>query len=257
MNAPKRWRDDASVSDEVRLLVSSGGRSRPLPSEVRERTARHLGRMMLVPAAAGLAFWIKGVALAAAAGLAGYVVVSHALPSLHTDSPRDSTAIATSSAPPPAARTPSSAVVPPASASATEAPAPPPPAVQVPAGKPSTQRAPSAPVLEAPPSPPSPAPSSPPPAVTAEREDPLLREAALLEQARAKLDSDPAAALAVLDSPELRDGRLALERELVAVDALRRLHRFGEARSRGEALVARARGTIYEERARKLVDGIP
>ena len=88
-------------------------------------------------------------------------------------------------------------------------------------------------------------------------DDPLLRETTMLENARAKLDSDPAGGLAILDSPELRGGHLGLERELLAVDALRRLHRFDEARSRGIALAAHAKGTIYEGRARSLLATIP
>jgi hypothetical protein len=47
-----------------------------------------------------------------------------------------------------------------------------------------------------------------------------------------------------------------MEREMVAIDALRRLGRTGEARARGEAMLARAQGGLYEERVRKLLEGM-
>jgi hypothetical protein len=45
-----------------------------------------------------------------------------------------------------------------------------------------------------------------------------------------------------------------MEREMVAIDALRRLGRTGDARARAEAMLSRARGSLYEERVRKLVE---
>ena len=53
-------------------------------------------------------------------------------------------------------------------------------------------------------------------------------------------------------APTFPRGKLGLERDLLSVEALRRLGRTPEARSRAGALAARARGTIYEERARSL-----
>jgi hypothetical protein len=50
---------------------------------------------------------------------------------------------------------------------------------------------------------------------------------------------------------------MATERELLAIDALRRLGRASEARARAEALLPRARGGLYEERLRKLLDALP
>jgi hypothetical protein len=47
---------------------------------------------------------------------------------------------------------------------------------------------------------------------------------------------------------------MGMERELVAVDALIRLGRRDEARTRAEALRVRAAGSLYEERVRKLLD---
>jgi hypothetical protein len=86
--------------------------------------------------------------------------------------------------------------------------------------------------------------------------DPLTREAAMLERARASLDRDPRASLAELDACAARfpSGTLRMERELLAVDALMRVGSRDEARRRGEALVAAARGSIYEPRVRSMLD---
>jgi hypothetical protein len=48
-------------------------------------------------------------------------------------------------------------------------------------------------------------------------------------------------------------GVLAPERELLAIEALRRLGRIDLARSRGEELLAGASGSLYEERVRKIL----
>ena len=80
----------------------------------------------------------------------------------------------------------------------------------------------------------------------------------MLERARASLGASPAGALAITEEHAARfpGGKLAVERELLAIDALRRLGRAGEARARGEALLSRARGGLYEERIRKLLDDL-
>jgi hypothetical protein len=89
--------------------------------------------------------------------------------------------------------------------------------------------------------------------------DPLAREAAMLEEARALVERNPNAALAVLDryATAFPDGSLHIERELLAVAALRRVGRDREARSRGTALLEQARGSIYEERVRALLEPTP
>jgi hypothetical protein len=95
------------------------------------------------------------------------------------------------------------------------------------------------------------------PEASASSVDPLTREAAMLEAARAMLERDPAGALARLDlhAATFPSGGLALERELLAVDALERLGRYREAQTRGTALLERSPGSIYEERVKSLLDG--
>jgi hypothetical protein len=93
------------------------------------------------------------------------------------------------------------------------------------------------------------------PEPTLER-DPLELEAAMLEEARATLDRHPSRALAMLDrhAAVFPAGQLGMERELLAVDALRRLGRSAQARARGEALLRQAAGSIYEARVRAMMD---
>jgi len=93
-----------------------------------------------------------------------------------------------------------------------------------------------------------------------EREnDALEREAALLERARASLATAPGRALALAEehAASFPTGKLGIESELVAVDALRLLGRHHEARARGRALLGRAPGNIYEDRIRRLLEKLP
>ena len=89
--------------------------------------------------------------------------------------------------------------------------------------------------------------------------NPLEREAALLESARASLDADPAAALGTLahHASEFPEGTLVIEREVLAVDALRRLGRMGDARERARALLARTHGSFYERRIEAMIGAMP
>jgi hypothetical protein len=85
--------------------------------------------------------------------------------------------------------------------------------------------------------------------------DPLAREAAMLEQSRAMLGSNPGGALEELDryTERFPAGRLTIESGLLAVEALKRLGRIEEARARGAALLEQARGSLYEARIRTLM----
>jgi len=78
------------------------------------------------------------------------------------------------------------------------------------------------------------------PAVHAE-EAPPPSEGALLLRARRELASNPAAALALTaeDARRFPDGALAPEREVLAIEALKRLSRLSEARARLSAFHAR------------------
>ncbi|MBN9163333.1 MAG: hypothetical protein BGO98_41695 [Myxococcales bacterium 68-20] len=89
--------------------------------------------------------------------------------------------------------------------------------------------------------------------------DRLARELALLDHARAVLGTAPEAALRDVDrhARDFSDGQLVAEREVIAVDALKRLGRMSEARARGKAFSERAPGTSAARRIDTLLDGLP
>ena len=85
----------------------------------------------------------------------------------------------------------------------------------------------------------------------------LAREAALLERARASLANHPAEALAQADqhARQMPDGQLAIERELIAVDALMRLGRTDQARARARRAAERDPANMYRSRFEQLLAG--
>jgi hypothetical protein len=261
-------RDDPTTSSSVRELLQPGLASKRLPTDVRQRSERRLNRLMVVPAAAGVLFWIKGVAIA---GLC--VVTTVAAVHQMTKAKTAPVAAQRGNAPEarptklPAVASPSpglAASAPPADIGAPSAPSasPPPPltptlaaalaptprASQTLARPPTTANMPAgaATLAEAlvPVEPEAPQPL-----------DPLAREAAMLEQSRAMLDSNPGGALEELDryTERFPAGRLTIESGLLAVEALKRLGRIEEARARGAALLEQARGSLYEARIRTLM----
>ncbi|MDP9151149.1 MAG: hypothetical protein M3O36_14565 [Myxococcota bacterium] len=243
MRPPPRWRDDVSAPEAVRELIRRGAASRPMPKDARLRSAARLDRLVVIPAAASLLFWIKAVALAAGIGSIGAVAVIHWNPGLFGAPPADRAGrnpphgFASVSARPPAADPPPLRSEPAVPSTAAVLPSRPPPALSQRWGPPPT--APSSSEL-----------------VTS---DPLEQEAALLETARAALGRNPTDALSTLDRYASRfpAGVLSIEGELLAVDALQRIGRVAEARERGRALLARARGSIYEPRIQAMLAILP
>ena len=244
--------DDDGAPPEARELLRSlrnTGRTRALPAGPRARSAARLDRMLALPAAAAILLWLKGVAVAAGIGVLGVVVVK-AVPALMSAADRDIPARTTAAAT--AASKTSARQLPTAMPPATSTPTSTPPAIPTPT---TAAEAPIAPTTPATAQAPTPAPS-PHPGMEA---DSLARETAMLDRARGLLESDPVAALAALDAHAAAypAGHMTLERELLALEALRRLHRVSEARARGEALLQRARGSIYEERVGAILDALP
>jgi hypothetical protein len=86
-------------------------------------------------------------------------------------------------------------------------------------------------------------------------EDPLERELAYLNQAQAALATDPARALQLTrqHAAEFPRGQLAVERELLAIDALVRSGQTEAAQKRAERFRARFGGGAYEVRLRTLL----
>jgi hypothetical protein len=221
VSEPVRFRDDGSASEDVRELLKGAARSRPMTKDARARSAARVDRLVAVPVAAGLVLWLRGVAIAAGLGVVGVVAVTQVLPALHGE---------------PARAVPRVSVPATTGRERVEIPAPPPVATT------STSTS-------------TPTPTSTSISTTTSDDDVLAREAALLEKARASLERDPASSLTTLDAyaAAFPTGTLSIERELLAVDALRRLGRVRDARSRGETLLGRARGSIYEERVTRIL----
>ncbi len=241
MSGPTRWRDDESSSEEVRDLLrraKGAGRSRPLPAASRARSAARLDRMLAIPAAAGVIVWLKGVALAAGIGAVAMVTGREVLGHWPAVSPEQP--VPTSVTP---VATPSARAIPAPTAAPAAAPLP-----TATSGSVATTNTGEKAL-------------APPPVdhVSRPESDPLAREASMLDRARALLGSNPGAALAILDAhaAAFPAGHLSLERELLAVEALGHLQRISEARARGEALLERARGSIYEDRVRAILEGLP
>lgn len=239
MTEPRRWRETDGVPGEVARLLSRGSPTRPMPRNVGERAKKRLA-VLALPAAASIILSWKGLALAALA-VAG-AVGAHAVATRRDDA---ATIASSHSAPrlaPPVLSAPPTSDLPTVSSqtpsiaeSRTSGDAPPPsrstfrPLERTDSGTGSIER------------------------------DTLAGELALVGRARASLDADPRSALAVLDEHARRfpKGKLTMERELLALDALDRLGRSAEARERAQRLLAVARGTIYEPRVRAHLDDQP
>jgi len=228
MSEPTRWRDDGP--DDVRALLQSAPRTRDLTAEDRARGRRRLARATGVLAAGGALVWLQGAALGAGLGVL-VVGVTYVAPWGSATLERAPMASVTPTAGPVAA----APIAPPSAPTAPEpAPAPRPRGLPAPPASSGFSAAPEAP---------------------ASPRDSLAEEAALIERARAALGPSAAEALALTEvhAAQFPSGKLAMERELVALDALRRLGRTAEVRARGEALLSRARGGLYEERIRSLM----
>jgi hypothetical protein len=251
-------RDDPTTASSVRALLQTGLASKRLPGDVRQRSERRLNRLVVVPAAAGVIFWIKGVAIA------GFCLVS-TVAVVHQMTKAKITALAAQRANPPEARarklpklvSPSPNLVagdPPPDVVAQSAPSASPASPVTPRAW-GTLARPAAkanlpaitPTLAGAVAPP--APEAPQPL------DSLAREAAMLEHARAMLDSNPGGAFDELGryTERFPEGRLGIESGLLAVEALKRLGRIEEARAHGAALLEQARGSLYEARIRTLI----
>jgi hypothetical protein len=237
---PLRLRDDPSVSDDLRSVLRAGLSARAMTPSQRDRTTKRVAALAALPVAAGSLLGWKGAALAAMAIGTGTLAAASFGPWRGDAAEETAAPVVVSSA----------------------APSPPPvpaPAAPLPDPDPEVESAPapeaSAAATASSPAPPKPTGRSGAPAV----EDTLSAEAAVLERARSRAASDPAGSLAILEehAREFPKGKLSVERELIAVDVLRRTGRASEARARGEALLARTRGGLYEERVRALLQSLP
>ncbi|MBI5532844.1 MAG: hypothetical protein HY898_09030 [Deltaproteobacteria bacterium] len=238
MNEPTRWRQ--SGPEEVRELLRHAAAPRAMTAAERDRMARRVARIAAIPAGLGVLFWVKGMALGAVIGAISLTAavslqrgwIGGPSPSEHVAPRQASTRAPLASAPLPAATQESPATA----ADPAPAPAPSPLAVGTPSS--ASVEADAAPDA---------------------RVDTLAEEAALLEEARAAVSSNPARALELSQQHASRypKGQMGMERELVAIEALNGLGRVAEARARAGALLARSRGSLYEDRIRNLFPEAP
>jgi len=225
---PIRFRDaGSSGSDELRALFQAGTDDLPSDAELAALAAK-LGPVLTGAggAAAGAGMAAKTKLGLAALGVAGTGVLAWALLS-GREAPAPAmpaaTAVQLRTAP---TVTPSGANEPPAVLAPNEAPTP--------AG---------------PPAPSETAPSAAPRAV-APPFRPAESEAEFLERARGALGQSPAAALSLANQHRARfpAGVLAEEREVIAIEALKRLGRTAEAEQRVEAFARRFPGSAYRKK---------
>lgn len=264
MRDPQRWREGSEArSSRVRELLARAEKPPALTPRQRARSSARVARLAAIPVVVAAFGWFQGIAAAAAIGagsavvlLAGIEIVEARRERPAPAPPPTSAMMATRPAgraaparspPPSRATAPKPDVV----ASATAAPA---------AAAPSPGKVPELPPPEEEETAvPPPAPPAPTSAVAAPEGDSLVRETALLEEARVRLDRSPGEALVRLQqhAREFPDGKLEMEREFLTITALRRLGRRAEARTRGEALLWRSKGSPYEERIRRTLGGEP
>lgn len=267
---PVRWRDAGgdAVSPRARELLVLAEKAPSLTRQQRARSSARVARLAAIPVAVTAIGSFSHIAVAAAIGAGSALVLLGAIEVVDTWREHDRQA--------PVARAhvatgPAGVAVP---ANAPPAPSlerasPPaihiaPPVTATPSPAPPAQRGrsePPPPEEEPPPAEQVPAPPPPPSfaAAAAPEGDSLVRETVLLEEARVRLERFPAEALSRLEqhAQEFPGGKLRTEREFLAIAALRRLGRYAEAQARGEALLARAKGSPYEERVRHMLDGGP
>ncbi|XXX80362.1 hypothetical protein WMF30_16485 [Sorangium sp. So ce134] len=249
MSDPKRWNQEGGGAPlGARELLLAASRPRPMTSAELARTAARVAPLATTAGAgATVPMWIKGIFLAVGLGAGGAGLYAA------LDDGRSAAASVAPLADLPLEQLFSSA------RGGLPAAAPPPAAAPAPEPAPAAEPAPPAPVArrEAPRSsrPAAPAPD----ALAAVDNDDLVRESNLLDRSRAALAQDPAAALAALDRHEsdFPKGRLAEEREFIAIRALMRLGRADEARARAAAFVARYPSSSFAEPVRRIVAAAP
>ncbi|AUX30903.1 MULTISPECIES: hypothetical protein [Sorangium] len=246
MSDPKRWKQEGGGAPlGARELLLAASRPRPMTSAELARTAARVAPLATsAGAGATVPMWIKGIFLAVGLGAGGAGLYAS------LDDGRSAAAPVAPLTDLPLEQLFSSA------RGGLPTAAPPPAPEPAPAPAPAAEPAPVA-RREAPRNtrPAAPAPD----AIAAADNDDLVRESNLVDQSRAALAQDPAAALAALARHEadFPRGRLAEEREFIAIRALMRLGRADEARARAAAFMARYPSSSFAEPVRRIVSAAP
>ncbi|MGK3981603.1 hypothetical protein WME99_01100 [Sorangium sp. So ce136] len=252
MSDPKRWIQDGEGAPQgARELLLAASRPRPMTSAELARTAARVAPLgTTAGAGTTLPTWVKGLFLAVGLGLGGaglYATLdggpggadSTAAPLVLTDLPLEELLSRSQGGVPVAA--PAQAAPAPLFGAAPEVEAPRPVAPPARRDPPRSTR-----------------PAAPAPAAPVDSDE-LLRESNLIDRARAAATQNPEAALSAVGEHqrEFPAGRLAEEREYVAIRALMRLGRVDEARARADAFLARYPSTSYADRVHRAVGAAP
>ncbi|WP_437513248.1 tetratricopeptide repeat protein [Sorangium sp. So ce1099] len=249
MSDPRRWiQDGGGAPQGARELLLAASRPRPMTSAELARTAARVAPLgKAAGAGTTLPMWVKGLFVAVGLGLGGaglYATLdgdpggaASTAPPVLTDLPLEQLLSRSRGGVPVAA--PAQVAPAPEAAPDVEAPRP--------AAPPARREAPR-----------NTRPAAPAPAAPIDS-DALLRESNLIDRARAAATQNPEAALAAVGEHqrEFPAGRLAEEREYVAIRALMRLGRVDEARARADAFLARYPSTSYADRVRRAVGAAP
>jgi hypothetical protein len=223
---PIRFRDAGSGSDELRALFQAGTEDLPTEAQLASLASK-LGPVLTAGGAAASAGMAMKTKLGmAAVGAAGAGVLAWALLSgREAPAPVKPAATAVQSRTAPAVTPSGGSELPTATA---------PEAAPAPSGAPPSSET---------------APSTARPAV-APPFRPAESEAEFLERARGALGQSPAAALSLANQHRARfpAGVLAEEREVIAIEALKRLGRTAEAERRIEAFARRFPGSAYRKK---------
>ncbi|WP_437290216.1 hypothetical protein [Sorangium sp. So ce406] len=248
MSDPKRWiLDSGSAPEGARELLLAASRPRPMTSAEFARTAARVAPLGTASAGAGatLPMWVKGIFVAVGLGIGGAGLYLALDDGQRAGAPATAAQLADLPLEELLSR-PSRGLSAPAPAKADPAPAPeaPRPAASVPRRELPKNTRPAAPA---------------PAEAAAIDSDELLRESNLIDRARAAAAQDPDAALAAVSEHqrEFPAGRLAEEREYVAIRALMRLGRVDEARARAASFLARYPSTSYADRVNRAVSAAP
>ncbi len=261
MNAPRRWKDSPDAPVGVRELLGGARPRRAIDESALRRGAERVAKLGAAPAAAAavVSVWVK---LAAAGVLAASVAGTVVAVETHRRHDDERTAARTETRAPAPPRAPAPAPAPDPARESDPAPAPAPDPKSGPA--PAREPAPAAAREPAPAPAPDPAPgvATPPiaaPSSEASAPSPkpstLDAELPLLEGARARLERDPASALALARQHRARypEGVLAAERDLLELDALRRTGSVQDAREAARAWLARDPNGLHAARVRAIL----
>jgi hypothetical protein len=243
----------------ARELLRSALPTRSMPQTSRARGARRIARLASAPMVAlGVGLLSKAAAAGFGLGVATAVVVVVGVPSVRSRllAPALAPVEMSVSTPPPTPRAPVTTPEPP-SASLDQ------PADVLPVAEPKIAK--PAHALRPPPSPTASRPVDeliePPsgwaaaPAAPPAAERGISAEVGILLDARRKLDSDPVQAIALLarHSGDFPAGELAMEREVLMIEALDRTGQRVEALRRAHELLARSPNAFYASRLKDLV----